>query len=179
VKTGWAGERSDFDDPSHEQRQRDGVLIAAKEALGPVDRIERPESPETSRAAGAIDPAEDLVAIGDSRRPTNLLDDSGGDRGVVGARSSAASSSPITASLRSRARARGRRSPESEVGDRDGTPVALRHRSLAAPLSWTRRQSSEAERKARSAASISPGSVLKWVSLRTSEPLPRGNPGGF
>jgi len=58
VKTGWAGERSDFDDPSHEQRQRDGVLIAAKEALGPVDRIERPESPEnlSERGRDSIQP---------------------------------------------------------------------------------------------------------------------------
>ena len=49
-----------MNDPVHNQRQRDDILAAAKESLGAVDRIQRPE-PFAGAAATAVDPLQDVI----------------------------------------------------------------------------------------------------------------------
>ena len=56
----WTLEHTNANDPVHNQRQRDDILAAAKESLGAVDRIQRPE-PFAGAAATAVDPLQDVV----------------------------------------------------------------------------------------------------------------------
>ena len=54
-------QRRDHDPALDDQRQRDGVLLAAEKPLRAVDRIERPEAVAVIAAASVVDPAADLA----------------------------------------------------------------------------------------------------------------------